>query len=588
LALKYQDNRPELVEKKSIFDDYKNSVFYAEWQQGVIPKVWHTNDLKDDSIENFQKALVSLFQYQLLDSESVENDVSGNCDVFYISKSSSKYEKHKTKCRFEDSILQERQDEPLGVDVKSNKVTYYTVVPDGTPDTVQSTEYHRVKINAYPDIGSVVESQILLKFDGRISDITPFKGDTIEKVEGLLENFNEQDLLPKLSQHSYSEPGDLVKLVKEYKNDLADDNIGKHESASALLKLLQASRTTTTDKFLRILKAQSTQSIKFQLVDLLAATQTVESHEAFKKTFDFSDKENFDYIESYFQSLAVGTQPKEKVLEDLLNTFASNQMEDESVKQSLVQAITAMGQRFAGLSGNSYKSKIVEKITKALLDGLNKCTTTDCKIVYLRGFGNLRAPATIETLLEYSTANPYALSVAAMKSIKKFPTVHWNQPNIKKKFENIFYQRFSKFDSSARTIALDILLDLNPRREELRELLEFLKSNDKSFEVKQYLIQKLRLISEKCGKMRKTLKMIGNEEPSLFNWNVYGGQKGLSTVLARDFSGYPSFNGSILSVQEMNGGVLKRGTVDLFVGFQDKKFSIFTVSFSIFNCINYH
>lgn len=210
LALKYKDGHPEYEEKTSILDNYKNSIFYADWRQGVIPKVYHTKDLKDDSIENFQKALVSLFQYQLLDSDAVENDISGKCDVSYISKSSSKYEKHKTNCRFEDLSFHERLDEPLGVDLKSSQVIYYTVVPDGTPDIVHSTEYHRVKVNAYPGVGSVVESQISLKFDGRISDVETFKGDTIEKVEGLLENFNEQDLLPK--EPSFHSSGSNVSI----------------------------------------------------------------------------------------------------------------------------------------------------------------------------------------------------------------------------------------------------------------------------------------------------------------------------------------------------------------------------------------
>lgn len=43
------------------------------------------------------------------------------------------------------------------------------------------------------------------------------------------------------------------------------------------------------------------------------------------------------------------------------------------------------------------------------------------------------------------------------------------------------------------------------------------------------------------------------------------------------FSQQPSFNGSLLSVQEMNGGVLKRGHVELLVKSGDDETSLFTL-----------
>lgn len=336
------------------------------------------------------------------------------------------------------------------------------------------------------------------------------------------------------------------------------------------------------EELLRVLNAHSTKAIKFQLVDLLAATQTLESHEAFKKAFDFTNMEHFDYIESYLQALAIGTRPKEKVLEDLYLILKSGEVQDEKVRDSLVQSISSISQRFARLPGNSFKSKIVEQVTNLLIKSFKECTTTECKVIYLRGIKNLAAPATMELLLDYATAKPHPLSVNALKALKSFPVEYWKKPTIKKKFQNIFYQRYQKYDSSARTLALDILLDLNPQPDDIREMLLFLQSNDKAFEVKQYLIQKLKMISEKCSRMRNLLEMALKNEPQLMNWNSYGGQKGLSTLLHREYSSLPSFNGTILSVQEMNGGVLKRGTVDLMVEHGDEQFSIFTVSYMNF------
>lgn len=53
---------------------------------------------------------------------------------------------------------------------------------------------------------------------------------------------------------------------------------------------------------------------------------------------------------------------------------------------------------------------------------------------------------------------------------------------------------------------------------------------------------------------------------------------GLSTALSRTFSRTPSFNGSITSIQEIYGGVLKRGIVDMTVDAGTQQYSIMTVS----------
>jgi microsomal triglyceride transfer protein large subunit len=108
-------------------------------------------------------------------------------------------------------------------------------------------------------------------------------------------------------------------------------------------------------------------------------------------------------------------------------------------------------------------------------------------------------------------------------------------------------------------------------------MMEYLKSSDRAFEVKQYLIQKLRLTSEKCSQFKEMVRMSLVKDPEVNNWNIYGGLKGLSTALERRFSQQPSFNGSLLSIQEMKGGVLKRGAVDLLMRSKDDEMSLFSL-----------
>jgi microsomal triglyceride transfer protein large subunit len=172
--------------------------------------------------------------------------------------------------------------------------------------------------------------------------------------------------------------------------------------------------------------------------------------------------------------------------------------------------------------------------------------------------------------------HPYQVSVAAMKALRTFPSNFWTS-EMKHQFEDIFYQKAKKFDTSARTIALDILLEMKPETGDIVRFLDFLKSSDRTYEVKQYLVQKLKMHAEKCARFNEMLKMALAADPHVNNWNIYGGLKGLSTALTRRFSRSPSFNGSLLSVQEMNSGVLKRGSVDLMIESGDEEFSLFSL-----------
>lgn len=342
-----------------------------------------------------------------------------------------------------------------------------------------------------------------------------------------------------------------------------------------MLKLLPTSRLTKTEDFLRILNGRSTKEIKSQLMDLLGAVQTKESQDAFRKAFNFTSEEDFNYIERYLQSLAVGVRPKVSTIEDLLE-LANGKLENEQLKDTLIQTIGSMALRFTKLPNENYKTEIVMKVSVYLLKALEACDNNDCKVMYLRAMQNLRSPDTATKLMEFAFDNNYHVSVAAMKALKEIPIAFCTN-EMKKQFEMIFFQRFKRFDSSARTIALDILLQMKPKPAEVRLFIEFLKSNDKAYEVKQYLVQKLKLIAEKCPRFRETMQRVLAEDVEVNNWNVYGGLKGLSTVLERRFSQNPSFNGSLLSVQEMKGGSLKRGSVDLLMRSDDEQFSLFTL-----------
>lgn len=192
----------DFEEKKSLLNNNDNLLFYAEWNSGVIGKVYLPNK-KDVSIDNLLKSIISLFQYQLLDIDMNEKDISGNCDVKYNSKSSSKYMKRKMNCtsNFE---LQTRLDKPLGVTSKSSSVTVFTVTPDRSLETIHSSDHHNFNVNAYNKVGITVGSLFYLKFNDGISTVKAIEAKSMKEAVKTLDGVKKQSLIPSLDAQDNS------------------------------------------------------------------------------------------------------------------------------------------------------------------------------------------------------------------------------------------------------------------------------------------------------------------------------------------------------------------------------------------------
>lgn len=256
--------------------------------------------------------------------------------------------------------------------------------------------------------------------------------------------------------------------------------------------------------------------------------------------------------------------------------LAQNNTYYARLEDTLVQTISAMTHRYCRLLGDDYQNSFVTEVTTFLTEKLESCENDDCKIVFLRAMGNLKAPSTISKLFNFARTVSYKVSTQAVKALKSFPVSFWNTSEFRSKFEDIFYQTYKKFDSSARTLALDILLDLKLNVYELTKLVGYLRSDEKAFEIKQYLLQKLQVNAVTSDYYRHAMRLLVKQDRTLNNYHILG-QKGMSTAIMRDFSNAPSFNGSLLSVQEIKDGVLKRGNADVYVQAGEEKFSIFTV-----------
>lgn len=177
---KFKVSPIQYEEKSSILDKNSKITFYAYWKQGIIEKAF-IQDTKDSSINNFVKSILSLFQFQLLDAERSEKDISGTCQVKYISKSSTKFAKVKTECLSDFDVI-ERPDIPLGSEVRYTRVNYITTSSDGALSSIHSSDHHSFTVNAYPNVGFKVGSLYYLKSEGEVKQCEVLKWNNMQEV----------------------------------------------------------------------------------------------------------------------------------------------------------------------------------------------------------------------------------------------------------------------------------------------------------------------------------------------------------------------------------------------------------------------
>lgn len=191
-------------EKASTLKSLHKATFYAYWRQGAIENVF-IPQTKDSSLDNFLRATVSMFQYQLMDGETFqEDDISGTCDAKYVSKSSTKYMKYKTNCG-SDLEFHERLDKPLGISNRFTRVNVISVSADGDLESIHSTDHHKFSVNAYPNVGFVIGSLFYLKHDGKTSDCKILTAETYAEVIKSLGDVLETTLLPANNDEGSSE-----------------------------------------------------------------------------------------------------------------------------------------------------------------------------------------------------------------------------------------------------------------------------------------------------------------------------------------------------------------------------------------------
>lgn len=179
-------------------------------------------------------------------------------------------------------------------------------------------------------------------------------------------------------------------------------------------------------------------------------------------------------------------------------------------------------------------------------------------------------------MLKYIREGTQKEGVQAWKAIRSFPSRMWDN-NILKAASKALFQMDRSYDSSSRALAIDILLISKPSDVLIEDMMNFVASNDTAYEIRQYTFQQIKLKSDKDPAFRLRTQKIIKSNPKINNYSGLS-PRGLSTALERRFLTSSSANGSLISLQEIKSGIVKRGTVSIDLEKDDINQEIFSVN----------
>lgn len=359
----------------------------------------------------------------------------------------------------------------------------------------------------------------------------------------------------------------IDKTIEEYREALTESGLGTAKSASAFLKLLPLVRNASPDELYKVLKAPRYHDMKMQLLDVYGFASTLAAHNAAMKIL--RQDAIGDETERYLWALSLSPTPHIAVAQDILKR-SEETMQNDKLSETYALAAGAMAWHYGS-------SAMIEKARVSLELGLDTCTGDECKLKFLRALRNLKSSEAIPTLLKHALSSNKPISVAAWRALAALPRAAIND-ELKRAAHGVFYQIGGpRRDSSARTLALNIILESEPSEEQLHDLIKYLSSNDPAYEVRKYLSQRLEQIAEKNERFAGFLKKIyATDGVRVNNYNTRV-QRGLSTAFARDFLRSPDSNGSLVTVQEVHSGLLKRGIVDVVLEANEHRQAMFSL-----------
>ncbi|XP_058799020.1 microsomal triacylglycerol transfer protein [Phymastichus coffea] len=559
--------RPEgFIKHDSRIEEITEDAIVILWKDGEIKKIFAVYAETLSSL-NLKRGFASIFQYKNRPDVVQETDASGVCTVSYNTLSSRSVEKIKKNC---DRHKIHNPNPILGVNLKSVYRSTYDFTESSIPKLVMEDEKHVMSLTAKQEARtSVTTHRILQLVPGSISGSSITAPTFAEALRKLDSRYMEVSFKAETERMACPESGcpTLNSVLDSSRSALDTSVLGTIKSAHAFLKLVPLIRNTSAETLTKILKSPRNHNILPQLYDLYGSASSPAAHQAAMKALR---QDNIgDNTERYLWAVSMSPYQDSDIIKDIL-TRSEETPQNDKVSETLALSAAAMAKRYGSLS-------VIEKVKNSLEIGLETCTSEECKMKFLRALGNLGSKTVIPTLLKYATGQGRVMGIIAWKAMGNMKAEYVTDEIKSLAMKTFLELGKQRVDSSIRALALNVIVKNNPTVEDLRVLLLYLTNPDSMYEIKKYLVQRFEQLSNDDMAFRRKFKIaIQKESSKVNNYHAFA-QRGLSTAFTRTFLNSVSSNGSIVTIQEIKGGLLKRGIVDVVLESNSYKYTLFSL-----------
>ncbi|XP_059045786.1 microsomal triacylglycerol transfer protein-like [Achroia grisella] len=588
LHLRRNRLKAEFLPHPSVWDSHTDSIFYAHWKNGVIESA-HLDPSDVPDVLNYKKSLISLFQFQAVDGEHVESDISGKCDVIYESISTTTFKKTKVRCSAEeeDPEAEDGSEEDSEDSEPSSELEYAVDAQSGALVAAHARQALRLGPRGaalglragasarragpapaapaapapappgpLPAALSPLGLAPVFGEDPLADHTTTFIATShtmhLPRCNLFCESMRKDgaDRPSKYTRRCGAQP--LEEAVERARPALQAEEAGRGggaEQAAAAAELLPALRAAREPELAALLRRESLEPVRPALVRLLALAGTAAAHRAADGLLRLAAPAPPPLAREYLAAAALAARPRPALVAALLRL--GGEARDAAAGGAALLAAAAAAPRAGPAAAAAARDH--------LLRSLARCKEEECRAVRLLALGNLRREDTAEALLEHAERGAGAAARAALHALQAAPPAALRPAPRRRRLLALacgagrpLRERAAALDLAARRAPL-------AAPAELRALLAAAAACGPR-ELRRLLWQRLRQLAADDPAVAAALRA---QPLTLVSWDAQA-QPGTSSVLVRS-TGWAALGqrARLESVQVAAGGLLSSGRVRL-------------------------
>ncbi|KAM6265894.1 microsomal triglyceride transfer protein-like [Porphyrio hochstetteri] len=552
---------------------------FISWSSGKV-KAFYGNETESILISNLKRGVISLLQLQPHTSTTVEEDVSGSCQVTYtVSNHSTTKTKDLLSCTrpktgftslfpkpgCSNNISSVTGIPPLpglgeeaeifGVKWQPTSKSQY-VVKDSLLHSVLAEESHVVSPALRSTSGIKISSRQQLQLlsppmpgpaemDGQILE------DVLAGTEGQHQPLGMASLpFRRVCTHCLS----LRAYLKAFDSQRVKLDTSKAATMRQFLRFIQMLRSAKKRDVLQLLRRAPEEMLPF-IVEAVVAAQSAASLAALSDFLDVR-KEPKSLLEKFLYAAAFSPRPSGELLHLVLDKLDGKQLSPEVWETGIVAVGSLVGklcqQKLCGLQE-------VKRGVETILGGLRGAKEESEVAIYLLALGNAALPETIPILLDHAEEGPIAVTSAAISALQRFPAQHISS-EVKRAMRRIFHEKRKSYNKTCRLAAAEILLESQPLPMDVINIL--LATSELEAETARFLLLKVQssLHADHHHPARKIKDIL--RDPRINNYNFFS-KAGISS----SFSGPLAVTQDLLSTFRLDllfleGGFLRKSISD--------------------------